>query len=117
MEELGPQIRAAREHSNMSQDELAVKVKTSRGSINAYENGRGNPEFRVVAEIAAALDKEFNVLGCTIGPKDVIRRLPPAEQLCLEFNHNHTFLAKLTIRPSKKSVFVTAEAQLSDKLA
>lgn len=92
-------------------------MNLSRVTINAYENGKGNPEFWVVAEIAAALEKEFNVLGCTIGPKDVIRRLPQAEQLCLEFDHDHTFLAELTIRPSSKSVSITTIAQLSDKLA
>jgi transcriptional regulator with XRE-family HTH domain len=117
MIDLGDQIRVARERKDWSQVELADKVKKSRASINAYENGRGNPEFQVVAEIATALEKEFNVLGCTIGPKDVIRRLPPAEQLCFEFGRDHTFMATLTIRPSQKSVTITAEAKLSDKLA
>jgi transcriptional regulator with XRE-family HTH domain len=117
MTDLGDQIRGARERKDWSQDQLADKVEMSRASINAYENGRGNPEFRVVAEIAAALEKEFNVLGCTIGPEDVIRRLPPAEQLCFEFGREHTFMAMLTIRPSQKSVTITAEAKLGDKLA
>lgn len=117
MADLGVQMRGAREKRNMSQQELAEKVHKSRGSINLYENGKGNPDFRVVAEIAAALGKEFNVLGCIIGPQDVLRLPPPAEQLCLEFDLDHSFLAKLTIRPSRKSVLITAEAQLSDKLA
>ena len=117
MADLGGQIKEARKSRTMSQEELAEKVGMHRASIIAYESGNGNPEFRVVAKIAAALEKEFNVLGCTIGPKDVIRRLPPAEQLCLEFDRDHTFLAKLTIRPSSKSVSITTVAQLSDKLA
>lgn len=117
MADLGVQMRDAREKRNMSQDELGEKVHKSRQSINLYENGKGNPDFRVVAEIAAALGKEFYVLGCTIGPKDVIRRLPPAEQLCLEFDHDHIFLAELTIRASSKSVSIKTVAQLSDKLA
>jgi transcriptional regulator with XRE-family HTH domain len=117
MADLGGQIREARKLRKMSQEELAEKIGMHRTSIIAYEGGNGNPEFRVVADIAAALEKEFNVLGCTIGPKDVIRRLPQAEQLCLEFDHDHTFLAKLTIRPSAKSVLITAEAPLSDRLA
>jgi len=117
MTDLGDQIRDARQGKDWSQDDLAEKVNKSRASINAYENGKGNPEFQVVAEIAAVLEKEFNVLGCTIGPKDVIRRLPLAEQLCFEFGRDHTFMATLTIRPSQKSVTITAEAKLSDKLA
>jgi transcriptional regulator with XRE-family HTH domain len=115
--DLGDQLREARQKLNISQEELAEKVDKSRGSINLYENGKGNPEFRVVAELAAALGKSFTVLGCTIGPEDVLRLPEPAEQLCLEFDRDHTFLAKVTIRPSKKSVLITAEAQLSDKLA
>lgn len=117
MADLGDQIRGARTGRNWSQDLLAEKVGMSRGSINAYENGKGNPEFRVIAEIAAALEKEFTVLGCTIGPRDVLRRPDPAEQLCLEFDHNHVFLARLTIRPSRKSIKITAEAETVDKLA
>ncbi len=117
MADLGGQIREARKLRSMSQEKLAEKIGMHRASIIAYESGNGSPEFWVVAEIAAALEKEFNVLGCTIGPKDVIRRLPPAEQLCLEFDHDHTFFATLTIRPSSKSISITTVAQLSDKLA
>jgi transcriptional regulator with XRE-family HTH domain len=117
MAELGGQIREARERKGWTQRELAEKIGVSRYSIIGYENGTGNPEFRIVAEIAAALTKPFTVLGCTIGPEDVLRLPPSAEQLCLAFDRDHTFLATLTIRPSAKSVAVTAEAQLSDKLA
>ena len=117
MIELGEQIRAAREERKMSQEELAGKVSKSRGSINLYENGKGNPDFRVVAEIAAALGRGFNVLGCTIGPEDVLRRPDPAEQLCLEFDRDHTFMATLTVRPSQKSVAISVVATLDDKLA
>jgi DNA-binding XRE family transcriptional regulator len=117
MADLGDQMREARDGKGWTQQELAEKVGLTRFSIIGYESGKGNPEFQVVAEIAAALETEFNALGCTIGPKDVIRRLPPAEQLCLEFDRDHTYLAKLTIRASSKSVSITTVAQLSDKLA
>jgi transcriptional regulator with XRE-family HTH domain len=117
MADLGNQMREARGNKGWSQELLGEKVGLSRFSINAYENGKGNPEFHVVAEIAAALETEFDVLGCMIGPKDLIRRSPPAEQLCLEFDRDHTYLAKLTIRASSKSVSITSIAQLSDKLA
>ena len=117
MADLGDQIREARQGKAWSQDVLADKVGVSRASINAYENGKGNPEFRVVAEIAAALGRGFNVLGCAIGPEDALRLPPPAEQLCLEFNHDHIFLARLTIRPSNGSVTISAEAEIADKLA
>jgi transcriptional regulator with XRE-family HTH domain len=117
MIDLGDQIRAAREGRNMSQEQLASKVGKSRGSINLYENGKGNPEFQVIAAIAEVLGKEFSVLGCTIGPRDLLRRPDPAQQLCLEFDHDHKFLAVLTIRPSQMSVMISAEAKVGDKLA
>jgi transcriptional regulator with XRE-family HTH domain len=117
MAELGDQIRMAREGKGWSQQELGDKIDLSRVSISSYENGKGNPDFRLVAEIASALGMPFTVLGCTIGPEDVLRRPDPAEQLCLEFDQNHSFLAKLTIRPSQKSITITAEADFKDKLA
>jgi transcriptional regulator with XRE-family HTH domain len=117
MESLGEQIREVRIRRDMSQEDLAIRVGASRASINMYENGKGNPEFRVIAALAAALKTTFNVLGCAIGPDDVERPALVTEQLSLDFDRDHTFLARLVIRPSGKSVLITAEARLSDKLA
>lgn len=117
MADLGSQIKDARKKVGMSQEELASKVGLDRSSIIAYEKGEGNPGFQVVAQIAAALREPFKVLGCRIGPEDVPQLPPAAEQLSLAFDQDHVFLARLSIRPSQKSLSVTAVAQLGDKLA
>ena len=117
MADLGPQIREARKKMSMNQEELAQRIGLDRSMIIKYEKGEGNPEFQVVAQIAAALRQTFNVLGCTIGPEDVIKRPAPVEQLCFAFDEDHTFLARLTIRPSQKSIRITALADPNDKLA
>src|SRR6516165_12095691 len=117
--ELGRQIKAARELREMTQDELARRVKTNRGSVYLYETGKGNPQFRIVADIAAVLKADFTILGCRIAAED---RLRPAEvrsqeQLELAFDQDHSFLANVTIKPTKRSITITAHADFGIKRA
>jgi transcriptional regulator with XRE-family HTH domain len=110
--ELGKQIKAARERRGFSQEKLAEFVKGDRQSIYLYEKGKGNPQFRVIAEIAAVLRADFGVLGCRIAAEELLEpRKPRAEeQLELKFDHDHSFLAKVTIKPTKKSITITAHS-------
>ena len=114
--ELGQQIRAARERRGFSQEKLADRVRKRRGSITLYENGKGNPQFKVIAEIAVELKADFNVLGCRIVASDL---LEPAneEQLELKFDQDHSFLANVKIRPSKKSITITTHSDYGIKTA
>ena len=116
---LGEQIRIAREQRHMKQEELAKAAKTKRGSISSYENGRGNPQFVVIARIAATLETEFNVLGCHISAEQLPRpeTSKPAEQLELAYDRDHSFLANVTIRPSKKSITITTHSDYGIKSA
>jgi transcriptional regulator with XRE-family HTH domain len=115
---LGEQIKEARELLHISQEELGKRVRKSRGSINSYEKGKGNPEFRVIAEIAAELKADFNVLGCRVAAQEVLKPAPPKpEQLELLYDRNHSFLANVIIRPSKKSITITAQADYGIKTA
>jgi DNA-binding XRE family transcriptional regulator len=117
--ELGRQIKAARERFPMTQEELAKRLKMKRGSIYLYEKGKGNPQFRVVAEIAALLKADFNVLGCRIAAVEFVKATESKseEQLELAFDRNHSFLANVTIRPTKKSITITAHTDLGIKSA
>lgn len=117
--ELGEQIRAAREGAGITQDDLATLVKTTRGSINSYETGRGNPQFKVVAEIAVKLKADFEILGCRIAYAELIEtpRSGPAQQLQLRFDQDHSFLANVTIRPTKKSITITTHSDFGIKSA
>lgn len=117
MSDLGEQIRRAREKSDLSQEELGNRIGKSRVTINGYENGRGNPEFRVIASIAAALGEPFTVLGCRIGPEDATKALNASEQLCFEFDREVSYLATLTIRPARGTLAIRVDAKVTDKLA
>lgn len=116
---LGEQIKAARKLRNLSQQDLARKVGSNRGSIIQFENGTGNPEFRVIAKIAAQLRADFNVLGCTIAAHGVLKPAEKAvkEQLELAFDQNHSFLANVVIRPTRKSMTITTHADYGIKSA
>jgi transcriptional regulator with XRE-family HTH domain len=115
--ELGAQIRRERTQSRLSQAELGKLVDKSRGSINSYENGTGNPEFRVVARIACVLNASFDVLGCRIAAEArlSVPDQPSADQLILDFDRDHSFLATVKIRPSKQSITITTHADYGIK--
>jgi transcriptional regulator with XRE-family HTH domain len=113
---LGEQIKAAREFRGVSQESLAKRVGVDRGSIYLYEKGKGNPQFKVIADIAAELKADFNVLGCRIAASEL---LEPAreEQLELKFDQDHSFLANVKIRPTRKSLTITTHSEYGIKSA
>jgi transcriptional regulator with XRE-family HTH domain len=117
--ELGKQIKAARERRSMSQEKLADCVRSARGSIISYESGNGNPQFKVIAKIAAELKADFNVLGCRIVAAELLEPGQPKEeeQLELKFDQDHSFLANVTIRPAKKSITITTHSDYGVKSA
>ena len=114
--ELGNKIRKARELAKMSQEELSAEIfakfayKYTRAQISHIENGKSAPAVNIVSAIAEVLRVEFEVGGCRIG----IRRdqavghlsvMP--QQLCLEFDVEHSFSAaslKLTSLPENSIV-------------
>lgn len=116
---LGAQIKEAREGRNMTQEKLAALVYTTRVSIISYEKGYGNPEFKVVARIAAELNADFTILGCRLAAQELYPTVQPKpiEQLELAFDRDHSFLADVTIRPSKKSITITAHSDYGIKTA
>lgn len=117
--ELGRQIRVARKRRGISQKELAHCVRSVRGSINSYEKGTGNPQFEVIARITAELTADFTVLGCRVVASELLEpaRLKQEEQLELKFDQDHSFIANVTIRPSKKSLTITAHSDYGVKSA
>lgn len=45
---LGDRLRKAREHAGMDQEELALRIGVSRGTVSNYELGRGTRPPKVV---------------------------------------------------------------------
>jgi transcriptional regulator with XRE-family HTH domain len=110
-QELGRQIRDARKRADLTQEELAAHLTVSREQLSNYENGKSAPPVNVVAEIAAALDTEFEIAGCKIAKDDLKRTpvAPPEQQLCFAYDTEHRFkTTTLSIRPSHKSIIITA---------
>ncbi|WP_150721461.1 LexA family protein [Pandoraea capi] len=50
--EIAHWIRASREAAQLKQDDLAEKLKKTRGNISAWENGRHEPSFSQILEIS-----------------------------------------------------------------
>lgn len=59
---LGLNIKVARLRKNMSQEELAELIDTSRITISFIETARQNPTILKVIDIAKALDVDINEL-------------------------------------------------------
>lgn len=49
---LGPRIAALRRNANMSQAELAVRLKISASAVGMYEQGRREPSLDIVVKLA-----------------------------------------------------------------
>jgi UDP-N-acetylglucosamine 1-carboxyvinyltransferase len=64
---IGALIRDARQHSGMTQAELATELKTSQSAINRIEKGQQNLTLDMLARIGSALDSELVSVG-TSGP-------------------------------------------------
>ena len=52
-------LKKIRKKNNLTQEDLARKIKTSRSNIANYETGKNNPSLKVLCELS-------NVLNCSI---------------------------------------------------
>lgn len=55
-------LKQIRAEKNLSQEELALKVGTTRQTIIAIEKGQFNPSAKLALLICIALDKKFEEL-------------------------------------------------------
>ncbi len=55
---IGRNMRIRRAELDISQEELAVRIKTSASNVSGIERGRRNTTVDVIEKIAAALDME-----------------------------------------------------------
>ena len=62
MRDIGKNIRLARLHRKLTQDELAQKVHTTRQTISNYETGRSRPDVETLQRLADALGIELTEL-------------------------------------------------------
>ena len=62
MRDIGKNIRLARLHRKLTQDELAQKVHTTRQTISNCETGRSRPDVETLQRLADALGVELTEL-------------------------------------------------------
>lgn len=71
------QVRAARKHRGLSQEQLATMADVSPETISNLERAKFGPTFEVVAAIIRALDLD----PADVFRRDDRRRKPPAQRL------------------------------------
>lgn len=62
MASIGKNIKNQRKKLNMSQEDLAAKIYTTRQTISNYENGRSNPDIDTLERLAVALNTDVMFL-------------------------------------------------------
>jgi transcriptional regulator with XRE-family HTH domain len=56
--EFGKKIKLARVESDLTQDQLAEKIKTKQKNISRYETGASMPSIETLIKIASVLKKK-----------------------------------------------------------
>ena len=62
MASIGKNIKLQRQKLNMSQNDLATKIFTTRQTISNYENDKSNPDIETLEILAAALNTDIMCL-------------------------------------------------------
>ncbi len=62
MRELGKKIKALRATRGMTQDAFAERLHVTRQTVSNYENGRSQPDLKMLQTIAQVLDTDVNTL-------------------------------------------------------
>jgi transcriptional regulator with XRE-family HTH domain len=64
-------LTRARHEARLSQSEFAIRARTSRPTLSAYEHGRTSPSMETAARLLAAAGQEL-----TAGPRSSLRNEP-----------------------------------------
>jgi transcriptional regulator with XRE-family HTH domain len=107
--QLGSQIKTARERIPMSASELGRIVGITSPTIASYEAGKSVPTADTLAKIAEILGLrtvEVDEYRFTITRKEQMAPAKPGEQLALEFTGEYAF-SKATVRLSPGRMNIT----------
>lgn len=107
-EQLGSQIKQAREDANLSLRSLSDEANISASTLGEYERGVRVPDADKLMRIAAALGQfTFHIdnYTFTISPRDESPKAAPERQIPLNFSEDYTYsTARVKIEPGKISV-------------
>lgn len=111
-QDLGSQLREARDAAGLTQTELARRLRVSRQMVSRYENGTASPAIDVLAFAAETLGVEFEIRGIKILTSPTVERRPtPARprQLLLDYDQSRRFRdAIVEITPQKGRLLIRA---------
>jgi transcriptional regulator with XRE-family HTH domain len=69
---LSKRLKIARKKNNLTQEALANKIKTTKGTISNYENGHSTPSNEILNDLADVLGVTTDyLLGRTDGPTNI----------------------------------------------
>ncbi|WP_338754233.1 helix-turn-helix transcriptional regulator [Bacillus sp. FJAT-52991] len=86
---LSKRLKAARLRKKLTQQELADRLKTTKGTISNYENGHSTPSNEMLREIALVLEISTDyLLGVTNSESSTSNSLTDDEREMLEFFKN-----------------------------
>ena len=114
--ELGIQLREGRRDSNLSQDDVAKKIKIHLNMIGRYEGGVSGPELDVLIQLASVLDKrEFRignhlVVIKGVGEEEDEKPISHPKQLRLVYGEEYVFEGpevSMKIQPSRVGLFIS----------
>lgn len=120
-EQLGAQLRSARDDAGLSLRGLSEKVYISASTIGEYERGIKVPEADKLAKIANALNHftfRIDEYTFTINPSDAAReRATHDEQLPLDFSGEYSYAkASVKISPGRISVVFNAAKTMTPRV-
>jgi transcriptional regulator with XRE-family HTH domain len=108
-EQIGLQIRTARDRLNMSRRALSLKAGVSSPTMKDYEEGKTAPAASMLAKIAEALEIrafEIDEYRYTITRKEKVVPTHAGEQLTLDFAGEYAF-SRATVRISPGRINVS----------
>lgn len=112
-QELGTQIRKARQAAGLTQAKLAERSHVSRQMIGRYETGGDPPSVKILAQIARVLNiREIEVQGLRVRIDEPEVRGRPrlvGRQLDLPYDRPHLFKgASVRIVAHRRKIILTA---------
>lgn len=84
---LSKNIKRARQHANLSQEDLALKLGISSKTVSAYETGRAIPPSPMLAKIGSITNTSISeIVGITepITNEAISKKLDKIENLLLQ---------------------------------
>lgn len=82
---LDHRLKVARKANKLTQEQLAIKVQTTKGTISNYENGYSTPSNEMLVLLAKILNTTTDFL---LGNSEVMNKVENDEKEFLEFANN-----------------------------